>query len=141
MARKGLPTLIRLRSFELEEKRRALAELEQVAERLEQAIRDVDSQVEEEKQIATKDYVLARYFPAYLQAAKERRQTLVANRLDIGQQIDAAKEQVTIAYQELKKLEIAQAIREKREKEEADRREQLMLDEIAIEGYRRRDAS
>lgn len=140
MARKGLPTLIRLRSFELEEKRRALAELEQVAERLEQAIRDVDAQVEDEKDIASKDYVLARYFPAYLAAAKERRQQLVANRLDIGHQIDEAKEQVTIAYQELKKMEIAQALREKREKEEADRREQLMLDEIAIEGYRRRDA-
>jgi flagellar export protein FliJ len=140
MARKGLPTLIRLRSFELEERRRALAELESVAERLDQAIRDIDAEVIRERDLASGDIMLIRYFPTYLEGAKQRRQSLVANRLDIGHQIEAAKEALTIAYQELKKLEIAQALREKREKEEAERREQGRLDEIAIESFRRREA-
>ena len=51
---------------------------------------------------------------------------------------EMAREEVTLAYQELKKFEVAQSNRKRRAREEANRREQIVLDEIGIEGFRRR---
>jgi flagellar export protein FliJ len=76
-------------------------------------------------------------YAPYAAAAIERRRTLLASLADVRTQIEGASQEVTIAYQELKKYEVAQDNRRRRARVETNRREQIVLDEIGIEGFRR----
>ncbi|HUA56401.1 MAG TPA: flagellar FliJ family protein [Candidatus Sulfotelmatobacter sp.] len=134
---KGLPTLIRVRQWELEEKRRKLADLEGLAVQLEEAIARLDDEVKMEQGVATASTEVSFAYAPYAQAAIERRRTLKASLEDVRLQIEAAAQEVTAAYQELKKYEVANDARRRRARVEASRREQIVLDEIAIEGFRR----
>jgi flagellar export protein FliJ len=135
---KGLPTLIRVRTWELEEKRRKVADLQGLEAQLLEAIARLDDEVALENQVASTNRDASFTYGSYVSAAIERRRTLDASVLDVRRQIEAAQEEVTIAYQELKKFEVAQTNRKRRARDEANRREQIVLDEIAIESYRRR---
>ncbi len=134
---KGLPTLIRVRQWELEEKRRKLADLQGLEAQLDEAIARLDDEVKMEQGVAAASNEITFAYAPYAQAAIERRRTLVASLEEVRQQIVAAHEEVTIAFQELKKYEIAQDNRRKRARIETNRREQIVLDEIAIESHRR----
>jgi flagellar export protein FliJ len=134
---KGLPTLIRVRQWELEEKRRKLADLEGLAASLGEAIARLDDEVRMEQGVATASEEVNFAYAPYAQAAIERRRTLTASLEDVKLQIEAAAEEVTVAYQELKKYEVAQDNRRRRARVEANRREQIVLDDIGIEGFRR----
>jgi flagellar protein FliJ len=134
---KGLPTLIRVRQWELEEKRRKLADLEGLAAQLDEAIARLDDEVKMEQGIVQSSLEVNFAYAPYAAAAIERRRTLLASLEDVRLQIAAAQEEVTIAYQELKKYEVAQDNRRRRTRAEASRRENIVLDEIGIEGFRR----
>jgi flagellar FliJ protein len=134
---KGLPTLIRVRQWELEEKRRKLADLEGLAAQLEEAVARLDDEVRMEQGVASASQEVSFAYAPYAQAAIERRRTLKASLEDVRLQIEAAAEEVTAAFQELKKYEVAQDNRRRRARIEANRRETIVLDDIAIEGFRR----
>jgi flagellar protein FliJ len=134
---RGLPTLIRVRQWELEEKRRKLADLEGLAAQLEEAIARLDDEVRMEQGVAAASHEVSFAYAPYAQAAIERRRTLKASLEDVRLQIEAAGQEVTIAFQELKKYEVAQDNRRRRARVEANRRETIVLDDIAIEGFRR----
>ena len=134
---RGLPTLIRVRQWELEEKRRKLADLEGLAAQLDEAIARLDDEVRMEQGVASASHEVSFAYAPYAQAAIERRRTLKASLEDVRLQIEAAAQEVTIAFQELKKYEVAQDNRRRRARVEANRRETIVLDDIAIEGFRR----
>ena len=134
---KGLPTLIRVRTWALEEKRRKVADLEALETQLLEAIARLDDEVQLENQVASDDTDARFTYGSYISVAIDRRRTLDASVDDVRRQIEAAREEVTLAYQELKKFEVAHNNRKRRVREEANRREQIVLDEIAIEGHRR----
>jgi flagellar FliJ protein len=134
---KGLPTLIRLRKFELEEKRRILAEMEAQVAAIENDINGLDMAVLREQDASRRSPEVAFAYPAFARMAIDRRRELIEQLLEAHRQVELAAEAVTIAYQELKKFEVAQANREKREKEEQARKDQILLDEMAIESFRR----
>ena len=135
---KGLGTLVRLRKWELEEKRRKLAELEALAGQLDETIARLDDELVLERNFAANDPLVSFSYPAYAQAAIERRRKLKASADEVRQQIEEAKAEVTVAYQELKKYEVARASRVRRAQQEEDRRETIRLDEIGVESFRRR---
>lgn len=135
---KGLPTLIRVRTWALEEKRRKVADLEAFEAQLIEAIARLDDEVQIENQVASGDTNASFTYGSYISGAIDRRRTLDASVEDVRRQIEAAREEVTIAYQELKKFEVAHSNRKRRARDEANRREQIVLDEIAIESFRRR---
>ena len=54
------------------------------------------------------------------------------------EQVTEAREKLNDAYRDLKKYEIAQKSRDTREALELVRREQETLDEIGLQGYRRK---
>ncbi len=138
MARKGLPTLIRLRTFELDQKRRRLAELEGMKARLEAAVDDLVDTVVKEQSIAARDEEVTFAYGAFAKAAIVRRKSLEASIAEVAQQVEAAADEVAIAYQDLKKLEVAQANRVARERAEFERKEQIRLDDIALDQFRQR---
>jgi flagellar FliJ protein len=138
---KGLPTLIRVRTWALEEKRRKVADLQALEAQLQEAIARLDDEVQIENNIASGDTNARFTYGSYLSAAIERRRTLDASVIDVRHQIEAAQDEVTVAYQELKKFEVAQSNRKRRARDEANRREQVGLDEIALESFRRRGSA
>ncbi len=137
---KSLKPLIRYRKFELDQRRRELRALEDLAAQIDASIVALDEEVTNERRLAANDMLLARYWPTYAEWARGRREELVQNRLQVGEQIVKAEEAVTDAYRELKKYEVAEANRVAREKAEMDRRAQIRLDEIAQVAHQRKDA-
>jgi len=136
----GLAGIIRLRRFQLDEKRQALAgwhrfadELRADRARLEQSIAD--------EQKAARDSVdpsSALSFGAFVRAALDRRKRIDDSLAKVEAEIEAATEEVRDAYADLKRFEQTEAQRRTREGMRRARAETAQLDEIGLEGYRRR---
>ena len=137
---KGLSTLIRVRKWELEERRRRLADLEGLRDQLLGMIARLEEDVRLEQGVAASDIEAGYTYGGFAQASIERRHKLEGSLEEVRQQIRAAMDEVTNAYQELKKYEVAHANRKRREAEELNRRDQIRMDDMAIEGFRRRAA-
>src|SRR5690606_15595742 len=63
----------------------------------------------------------------YAKVVIDRRERLAASIAEVERQIAAAREELNEAYRDVKKYEVAQDIREKREAEEAARKDQIVL--------------
>lgn len=134
---KGLPTLIRLRKYELEEKRRKLADLEALRQQIQESMARLEDDIKAEQLIAAQNPEIGFAYGSFAQASIERRRKLETSSQDVMRQIETAAEEVTMAYQELKKYEVAYQAKRKRDTEELNRKEQIRLDDIALEQFRR----
>ncbi|MDR3515626.1 MAG: flagellar FliJ family protein [Azospirillaceae bacterium] len=133
-----LHTLIRVNKFKLDEKRRALAELQALADRLAQEAQRLEAEIIAEKQIARSNTEFAVSYPAYARMAITRGKRLQDSVLQVKKQIEAATEEIAEAFQELKRYELAQEARDRREQERLRRIENTMFDEVALSGFTRR---
>ena len=136
---KGLKTLIRLSKFSVDEKRRVLTALQTREDQIIEEIRKGEEQLRHEQQLAAEDTTgIGFSYGAFQQAWMRRRdlmhQALAAVRADI----EKARDELAEAFRELKTYEVTQANREKREREELDRKEQIFLDEIGLNMHRRK---
>lgn len=134
---KGLPTLIRLRRQGLDERRRALVELEQREAALGQQISAVDDEVVREQKFASGADEVRFAYENFSIAAKVRRQSLVEALTAQRALVENARNEVSDAFREFKKLDIAQQNAQRRLVEEQDRRERIEMDEIGLEIHRR----
>lgn len=136
--KKGLDALIRIHQFELDEKRRALKELETVRANIETAIRMLENEVDREQKAAVGSVEAGMAYGNYARAAIARRGRLEQNLRDIEPQVEAAREVVAQAFEELKKYEITKAGRDKAAVAEANRKEQILMDELGLSAYMRK---
>ncbi|NNG04744.1 MAG: hypothetical protein HKM95_11675 [Inquilinus sp.] len=137
----SLQSLIRIHRWQLDEKRRALTDLESLSDRLSQEMRRLEEELGRERQSINSDPQSAADFAAYLKAVKKRREHLSASKAQIEQQIAAASKEIAEAYRELKKFEIAQSDRDRNAHVRLRRREAAIFDEIATTGHRRKSGS
>lgn len=137
-SKRGLPTLIRLHQRQLDEKRRMLAELEQMRAEMDHKILRLDGEIERERQVASGSAEALRQFTFYLAGARQRRETLMRTIEELIPQIEAAANAVAIAFQDVKRYEIAVSIKERQRQAAATHEEQGELDEIALVQHRRR---
>ena len=135
---KGLPGLIRLNRWKLDEARRQLAALESLAEDFRRQLAALDDELRREADFARDSEEGARHYSAFLTASRARRLRLEKSLADVARQIGEAHEHVTNAFQELKRYEIALAAREKKQNEAARRADQLRTNEVGLNQYRRR---
>jgi flagellar export protein FliJ len=136
---KGLAALIRLHNWELDAKRRELADIEREQDALHDRIRRFEGQVIEEQSFAKDSESGMFAFVGYMRGVDQRRKQFQSEVVAMHERIEAKREEVAEAYQELKRYEITQAEILKREKLEADRRLQGELDEISLNQHRRAD--
>ena len=136
---KGLKTLIRLARWEVDEKRRVLVALQTREEEIIATIRAAEQQLLHEQQVASQDPEAAYLYGAFANAWLNYRAQLDATLAEVRAQIEIARDDLAEAFRQVKTYEVTQANREKREKEEADRKEQAVLDDIGIEIHRRRE--
>lgn len=134
----SLKTLIRLQKWQLDEKRRALAELQTLADRLKAEIDRVKAEVKAEQDTARSNPEYAFSYSNFAQAALERGRKLALSMAQVDAQVIIATDEMAGAFQELKRIELAEEERVRREKEKLKRKEAAMLDETALVGFRRR---
>jgi len=139
-AKKGLKPLIRLTKFTVDEKRRALTAWQDAEDQVLAQIQATDQQLLHEQQVASQDPTVAYLFPAFLAQWKNRRQALENQLAAVRHELELARDALSEAFRELKTYEVTQANREKREREELERKEQIFLDEIGQNTHLRRKA-
>ncbi len=134
---RGLPTLIRLNRWRLDEKRRRYTELERSKDDLLAQRARLAAELEAERAVAGASIEASRTYPAYYRNMVSRRDRLADAVGDIQRRLEAAAEEITVAFGELKKFETVQTNLERRQQAEIARKEQILLDEIGIEVFRR----
>jgi flagellar protein FliJ len=135
-----LATLIRMHRYQLDEKRRALTDLENLRADLIRQREKLEAELVREQDVAKTVECGAFAYAGFARGYIERREKLMASLAEIEARIEAAQKEVNEAFQDLKRHEIALAARQRRQREEAERRQQLELDEVSLDMHRRRTA-
>jgi flagellar export protein FliJ len=135
---KSLDTIIRLHKWKLDERRRALGELQALSDQLGAEIVRLDGELEREKAIATETPASSIDLAGYLKAMLTRRAHLKVSQTHVDKQIAAAQDEIANAFAELKRFELAKADRDRRAAQKQRKIEMAAFDEIALDGYRRR---
>jgi len=134
----GLDTLIQIAKAELDEKRRALTELETRRGGLMAEVNRLAAALEAERLRAKESYEAATAFPAFAKRVRERTAELREQIAELDREIGAATEAVSQAFRDMKKYEIVKERRAEEARIEESRREQQQLDEVGLQGFVRR---
>ena len=128
---KSRETLIRLKKFQVDEKRRKVAQIEAMIAEFERIATDLDREIKNEQDRAGIHDPGHFAYPAYAKAAMTRRENLKRSADELKTQLDDAKAVLGEAFEELKKVEMLDERDQQREKAEMNAREQAELDRIA----------
>jgi len=137
---KGLPTLIRVHKWELEEKRRQLSEREGLRDDFIQELARLEESLIENQRAAAHSPEIAATYGVYALQVIEQREVLGQSIKETQVAVDEAADIVHLAFQEVKKYETAQERIEARLLKEENRREQIELDELGLNMFRRNQA-
>jgi flagellar export protein FliJ len=128
---KSRETLIRLKKFQVDEKRRKVAQIEAMIAEFERIATDLDREIKTEQDRAGIHDPAHFAYPTYAKAAITRRENLKRSADELKAQLDDAKAVLGEAFEELKKVEMLDERDKANEKAEANAREQTELDRIA----------
>jgi flagellar export protein FliJ len=137
----ALGSLVRVHTWELNEKRQKLAGLQELSDKICQDVENLEAQLQHEQSAAAGSIEGTIAFPAFVAAALERRKKLRVSIANLDLAIEAAREEVREVFQEVKKYELARDNQEKRERERIAKREQIELDELGVNLHRRKKMS
>jgi len=127
---KSHDSLIRLRKFEVDERRQKVADLEMMIEDFQMMAHDLDRQVEVEQQRAGTDDINDCRYPLWAKDAITRRERIVDSVNELEAKLDAARDELTSSFEELKKVEKVDEREAARHQEQLDQEEHNELDEI-----------
>ena len=127
---KSRETLIRLKRFQVDEKRRKVAQIEAMIAEFERMIADLEREIRSEQERAGIHDPGHFAYPTYAKAAISRRENLKRSADELKVQLDDAKAALQGAYEELKKVELLDERDQMRERAEENAREQAELDAI-----------
>ena len=128
---KSRETLIRLRKFQVDEKRRRTMQIETMIAEFERMSGDLEREIKIEQDRAGIHDPAHFAYPTYAKAANQRKENLKRSIEDLRAQLDDAKAALGEAFEELKKVELLDERDQQREKAEENAREQTELDRIA----------
>lgn len=133
---KSRETLIRLKRFQVDEKRRRVSQIEMMIAEFHRMAGDLDREIQaEEKRSGISDTAHFAY-PTYARAAMSRRDNLIQSADNLKGQLEDAKSELQAAFEDMKKVEILDD-RERAAERVADAaREQAALDSIALRSAR-----
>ena len=137
----GIATLVRIYRTRLNDARRALADLIRERDIILGECARLAGEVAAEKLIAATSLEANSAFANFLSAMTSRQAAMNFQIDDVDGRISEANDYIATLFRELKKYELTQAQRELEKVREADRREQIELDELGLDIYRRREAT
>jgi flagellar protein FliJ len=128
---KSRETLIRLKKFQVDERRRKVAQIEAMIAEFDRIAGDLEREIKSEQDRAGIHDPAHFAYPTYAKAAIVRRENLKRSADELKAQLDDAKATLGEAFEELKKVEMLDERDHAREKAEENAREQAELDRIA----------
>ena len=128
---KSRETLIRLKKFQVDEKRRKVAQIEAMIAEFDRIATELDREIKSEQDRAGIHDPAHFAYPTYAKAAIARRENLHRSAGELKAQLDDAKAVLGEAFEELKKVEMLDERDHARERAEQNAREQAELDRIA----------
>jgi flagellar FliJ protein len=129
---KSRETLIRLKKFQVDDKRRRVAQIEGMIAEFERMATDLDREIEAEQTRAGINDPAHYAYPTYAKAAMQRRENLKTSAGELKGQLDEAKAALQEAFEELKKVELLDERDQMRERAEDNAREQADMDAIGL---------
>jgi flagellar export protein FliJ len=135
---KSRETLIRLKRFQVDEKRRQVAQIEAMMAEFERMAAELDREILAEQERAGISDVAHYAYPTYARAAMQRRDNLQRSADELQDQLAEAQAELGEAFEELKKVELLDERDGARERAADAAREQAALDEAGIDRHRRR---
>lgn len=135
---KGLDSILRLHEWKLDEKRRKVADLERLAQRLHDQIAGLEKEKQAEQKVAAGDPMAARSYGNYAAGLIQRREKLVKSLSGVEQEMARALDEVAEAFREFKKFDLIRERNKERELALDKRRQQGELDEAGLGVFRRR---
>ncbi len=133
---KSRETLIRLKRFQVDEKRRQVAQIEAMVAEFERMANDLEREISVEQDragIADPGHFA---YPTYAKAAIQRRDNLKRSAQELQGQLEEARGQLADAFEELKKVEILEERDAVRGRGVEAAREQAELDRIGAQRIR-----
>src|SRR5262249_31793718 len=124
---KSRETLIRLRKFQVDEKRRRVAQIETMISEFERIAGELDREIKAEQDRSGIHDPAHFAYPTYAQAAMPRRENLKRSAAELRIQLEDAKGAPDDAFAEMKKIELLDERDQLRERTEQDVREQAEL--------------
>src|ERR1700733_13214000 len=135
---KSRETLIRLKKFQVDEKRRKVAQIEAMIAEFQRMAGELDREILTEQERAGIHDPGHFAYPTYAKAAITRRENLKRSADELAAQLDEAKLALQESYEELKKVELLDERDQVRDRAAEDAREQNDLDTLG--GLRARSA-
>lgn len=129
---KSRDTLIRLKRFQVDEKRRQVAQIETMIAEFERMASDLDREILHEQEKAGIHDVAHYAYPTYAKAAMGRRDNLKRSADELAGQLSDAQDALAGAFEELKKVELLEERDATRDKVADAAREQSEMDRIGL---------
>jgi flagellar FliJ protein len=128
---KSRDSLIRLKRFQADEKRRQVAQLDMMIAEFKRMVADLDDQIiAEQNRVGVHDVTHFAY-PTFARAALQRRDNLKVSIRDLEEKLERARDELSEAVEDLKKVEQIEERDQVRDREAKDQVEQEALDELA----------
>lgn len=136
---KDLHTLIRFNEWSVDQRRRDLGEVLGSLADLESSLHRLGEElVREQRAVLASPEEAGFLYGNYANADIGRRNHINTGIANMEQQVAEAREKLDEAYRELKKYEVVQETRDLRQAREEARQEQIELDEMGLQAYRRK---
>ena len=129
---KSRDTLIRLKKFQVDEKRRKVMQIEAMIAEFERMATDLEREIKVEQDRAGIHDPSHFAYPTYAKAAIQRRENLKHSADELKVQLNDAKELLAEAYEELKKVELLDERDQMRERAAEEAQERVDLDSIGL---------
>ncbi|MEM9633546.1 MULTISPECIES: flagellar export protein FliJ [unclassified Roseibium] len=124
-------SLIRLKRFQVDEKRRQLAQIESMIAEFNRMADELDDQIRSEQERVGITDVTHFAYPTFAKAAADRRDNLRNSAHELDDQLQRAQDELSEAIEELKKFEQLEERDQQRERTAQEIAEQDQLDEVA----------
>ncbi len=129
---KSRETLIRLKRFQVDEKRRKVAQIEMMIADFERMANELDREIRNEEARSGISDTSHFAYPTYARAAKSRRDNLQQSADNLRGQLEQAKGLLAEAFEEMKKIEILEDREKTAERVVQGARDQAAMDAIGI---------
>jgi len=129
---KSRETLIRLKKFQVDEKRRRVAQIEGMIAEFQRMSTDLDREIQTEQERAGINDPTHFAYPTYAKAAIQRRENLNRSTDELRGQLEEARGHLADAFEDLKKVEMLDERDQARERAEENAREQADMDSIGL---------
>jgi flagellar protein FliJ len=134
----ALESLIRVHRWQLDERRRYLAGLDALAEKLRADAERLRLEAENEARAAGLSLQAGAAYPLFIRGLIERRQKIERSIAEVEAQIAEARDAVTEAFSEVKRYELAVANRRRDARARLARRQQNEMDALALDMHNRK---